>query len=89
MNWNWNQFTDDVRTIVGEPNTGIHTFRLFNIAIIDVVLTIITAIVISYIIKKRIDIVNIFIMLGVLLVLGIVSHRLFNVRTTIDKILFP
>ena len=36
------------KNILGEPNKGIHSYRVFNIAIVDVLMTIITAYVISY-----------------------------------------
>jgi len=67
----------------GKPNTGIHKYRLFDIAILDVLLTII----IGIIIHKFTGYSMIYI-LFVLFLLGIVMHRLFCVRTTIDKILF-
>ena len=34
--------------IFGKPNTGIHTYRFFNIAIVDVMLTILLAWLIKY-----------------------------------------
>lgn len=69
--------------IFGEPEKGIHSYRLFGIAIIDVILTIIGAIIISKIIN-----VNFFLILILLFLLGIILHRLFCVKTTIDKLIF-
>jgi ABC-type spermidine/putrescine transport system permease subunit I len=67
----------------GKPTKGVHSYRLFGLAIVDVLLTIIFGITIAYLFKK--SIANV---LTYLFVLGIVFHRLFCVRTTIDKLLF-
>jgi hypothetical protein len=71
------------KNALGEPGKGIHSYRLFGVAIADVIMTIIAAFLISYFFK--------FSFIKTLLVLfltGIVLHRLFCVRTTIDKLLF-
>ena len=72
------------KDLLGKPGQGIHSYRLFNVAIVDVVMTIIGAFVISYFMKK-----NFWVVLFVLFVLGIILHHIFCVRTTIDKFLFP
>jgi len=69
--------------IFGIPGKGLHKYRIFNIAIIDVVLTIILTIIISYLLK-----INFIITLIILFLVGIIMHRIFCVRTTIDKLLF-
>jgi hypothetical protein len=71
------------KNIFGEPNTGIHSYRLFGFAIVDCILTIIGGILIAYF-------TGIPYWMGVLLffISGIIIHRLFCVRTTIDKLLF-
>ena len=71
------------KDIFGAPNTGIHSYRVFNIAIVDFALTIIAAIIIAYILD-----INILVSIFSLLLLGIVMHRIFCVRTTIDKLIF-
>ena len=71
------------KNILGVPGQGPHSYRIFNIAIVDVVLTIILAYIISYI--YNISFVKTSI---ILFILGILLHRLFCVRTTIDKLLF-
>lgn len=71
------------KNALGKPKEGLHKYRIFNIAIIDLLLTIIVAIIISYIMKM-----NVFIVFIILFLLGIIMHRLFCVRTTIDKLLF-
>lgn len=70
--------------ILGIPGKGIHSYRVFNIAIVDVIMTIIGAIVISYFTKWPF-----LYLLGGLFLSGIILHRLFCVRTTVDKFLFP
>ena len=71
------------RDSLGIPNQGVHSHRLFGVAIVDVVFTIIGAMIISYFSKKSFIFTLIFLFL-----LGIMLHRLFCVRTTIDKLLF-
>ena len=84
-------------TMFGVPNKGIHSYRVFNIAIVDVIATIVLAIFVSVMYKwtngyenrtfMRID-KPFLVTLGLLFLTGIVSHRLFCVRTTVDKLLF-
>ena len=69
--------------ILGKPNEGIHKYRIFNIAIADVIFTIIAASIFSWIFKA-----NFWIVLIILFLLGIILHRIFCVRTTVDKLLF-
>ena len=70
-------------SILGVPGKGIHSYRIFNIAIADVIMTLVAAFIISYLFK------NSFIYSSIILfVLGIILHRLFCVKTTVDKILF-
>ena len=71
------------KDILGIPNQGVHSFRIFNIAIVDVLLTILAAYIISYFLKT-----NFLYTLLFMFILGIISHRIFCVRTTIDKLLF-
>ena len=73
------------KDIFGAPNTGIHKqFRLFDIAMFDVASVFIGGIVLGYYMKWNIPIT----ILGFFL-LGIILHRAFCVRTTVDKWLFP
>ena len=69
--------------IFGKPNQGLHSYRLFGLAIVDVIMTIVGAYVISYVFR-----VSFVITLCIVFILGILLHRYFNVRTTIDKMLF-
>lgn len=72
------------KDVFGKPKQGVHSFRIFDVAVIDVVFTIIGGVLIA----KWLN-VAIWKPILALFVIGIVSHRLFCVRTTIDKILFP
>jgi hypothetical protein len=72
------------KNLLGIPNKGIHSYRFLGLAIADVIMTIIAAILISYFFKISFVYTSIS-----LFVLGIILHRLFCVRTTVDKLLFP
>ena len=78
---------------LAEANKGVHSIRIFNIAVVDVLLTIILALIFSmffkYVIKLEATFLKIFIInLVSLFILGIILHKIFCVRTTIDKLLF-
>lgn len=72
------------KNALGEPGKGIHSYRFFDVAIMDVIMTLIGAAIISYFSGYSFLYVAIF-----LFILGIILHRLFCVRTTVDKVLFP
>ena len=80
------------KNIFGEPNTGLHSYRIFNIAIFDVLSTVLVGVIFHQIIivewLKKNDTIKLWMVLVVLFVIGIILHRLFCVRTTIDKLLF-
>ena len=71
------------KNALGVPGKGIHSYRFLNLAIMDVLMTILAAFIISYFFK-----VSFACICAVLFILGIILHRLFCVRTTIDKLLF-
>jgi hypothetical protein len=72
------------KNLFGELNTGIHKYKLFGVSVPDVLITILIAYGISSIFKTPF-----LITLGLLFIIGIIVHRLFCVRTTVDKLLFP
>jgi hypothetical protein len=72
------------KDLIGKPGTGIHSIRFMGVAIMDVIITLIGCIIISYYTKYSLLWVCI-IVFG----LGILSHRLFCVRSAVDKMLFP
>jgi hypothetical protein len=71
------------KDIFGAPNTGLHSYRIFNIAVIDLAFTVLAAYLISKYSKQSFSCV-----LLVLFLSGIVLHRLFGVDTTVDRLLF-
>ena len=76
---------DKIKKAFGEPDEGIHSYRIFNIAYLDVLITIITAFFIQKLFfpkTKYIKVLFFFFLSGIFL------HRLFDVRTTVDKFLF-
>jgi hypothetical protein len=71
------------KDIFGKPNTGAHKYRFLGIAIVDVLATILVALIFTYFTK-----LPFWSSLGGFFIVGIIAHRLFCVRTTVDKILF-
>jgi len=73
------------RDVLGKAGEGIHSYRLFGVAIADVLMTIVAAALIwRFLFPKT----HFLIVLAVLFILGVLLHRLFCVRTTIDKLIF-
>jgi len=72
------------KNIFGEPGKGLHSYRFMGFAIFDVLATLLGAILISYYTK-----ISAYYVIPAIFLLGIVVHRMFCVRTTLDKILFP
>jgi uncharacterized oligopeptide transporter (OPT) family protein len=70
------------KNALGIPGKGLHT-HVFGVAIMDVIMTIIGAGLLSYFFKW-----NFLLVVVLLFAIGIVLHRLFCVTTTIDKALF-
>jgi hypothetical protein len=71
------------KNLFGEPGKGLHKYRILDIAVVDLALTIVSAYLIAKYFKQDFKII-----LFILILSGIILHRLFCVRTTIDKILF-
>ena len=63
---------------------GIHSYRIMDIAVVDVIMTILLAIVINYVFPKY----SFKSTVSTLFITGIIMHRLFCVRTKVDKLLF-
>jgi hypothetical protein len=72
------------KDLIGKPGTGIHSIRFMSVSVIDVIVTFIVCILISYYTKYSLLWISI-----IVFSLGIIAHRLFCVRSTIDKLLFP
>jgi hypothetical protein len=71
------------KNILGKPNTGIHSYKFYGISMGDVGLTILGAALISWLSN-----LNFFLILIILFLSGIILHRIFCVRTTVDKLIF-
>lgn len=71
------------KDIFGKPNEGVHMYRLYDIAIVDAIFTILGGIIIAYMFSF--DYVQTIVLL---FILGIIMHRMFCVDTTINKFIF-
>ena len=71
------------KDILGKPNTGVHSVRLFDISVVDVLLTVLLGYGVHLLTKA-----NLYFLIVVMFVLGIVVHRIFCVKTKVDRILF-
>jgi hypothetical protein len=67
---------------LGIPSEGVHK-HYFGVAMFDVIGTIVIGVILSFLFKW-----NTILTITVLFILGVILHRLFCVRTTVDKILF-
>ena len=72
----------DYKNSLGIPGQGVH-FHVFGVAIMDCIMTIIGGALLAYSFKW-----NYFWTIFILFILGILLHRLFCVKTTLDKALF-
>jgi hypothetical protein len=72
------------RDIFGKVGEGAHSVRFAGIAIVDLLLTILASGLLSWIFNW-----NFWVTLLISILLGIILHRMFCVRTTIDKLIFP
>jgi len=72
------------KDMFGKVNEGIHNYKILNIAVIDVLSTFLGA----YMIHMFLPHYKFIYILVALFITGIILHRIFCVRTTIDKILF-
>lgn len=72
------------KNLLGEPNTKLRKFRIFDISVIDVLVVLVVCYFISFYTK-----IPLWITLVVVFILGIIIHRAFCVRTRVDRWLFP
>jgi hypothetical protein len=73
------------KNVFGKPNTGIHRFRIFGLAAVDIILTLLLAYILQLIFYPETHYLKI---LAYCFLLGIIIHRAFCVHTPIDKFLF-
>lgn len=73
--------------ILGVPGKGLHSYRIFDFAIVDIILTFVFAYLLYYCLWDNYD-YGYWVYLVLLFIVGIVLHRVFCVRTTVDIMLF-
>ncbi len=76
----------EYRYMFGKEGEGVHSYRLFDIAIIDVAFTIIGAGLMSYIFN--LNVLDFVLITLTLFIAGIIFHYLFGVETTINKTIY-
>ena len=69
---------------LGKVGEGIHSYRVFDVAIVDVIFTVIGAAIIHYFMPQY----RFIVILTALFAAGVILHHIFCVRTTVDKWLF-
>lgn len=72
------------KNMFGEPNVGLRKYRIFDIAILDTVVTVLIVYMICWFTKWPF-----WPTLAFVLVLGVFVHKLFCVQTGVAKKLFP
>lgn len=73
----------EYKNLLGEPGKGVHS-HFMGFAWRDTLMTIIGGLIIALVFKF-----NVLYTIIAVFIIGILFHRLFCVRTTVDKILFP
>lgn len=73
----------EYKNLLGEPNKGIHAYRIANIAVVDLALTVLAAGVISR--SMNLSSKGFIFALIILLILGIITHFIFCVDTAVNK----
>lgn len=68
--------------LLGEPNTGVHSIRIFGFALVDTLLTVIASFVIAKVYK-----INFWYSLLGLFILGEILHYLFGTNTAFLKMI--
>lgn len=81
------------RDVLGRPGEGVHRARVFSMAAADILMTLIAAFLFSFCFFPIHQWRNFFVMFILLSIFlfsaGIILHRAFCVRTTVDRWLFP
>ena len=76
------------KNIFGKPNEGFHSIRIFNIAILDVIGTLLFALLFSFIIYKNLFFRNVLNVFLILFIIAEIFHYIFGVQTTVIKYFF-
>lgn len=70
--------------IFGRPYEGIHSYRILGLAIVDVVLTILSAAILSYFWPT----IGFLYALVILFLLGVIIHKVLCVDTALNQFIF-
>ena len=70
------------KDVFGEPRKGVHAIRVVDFAAVDIILTILAAAIIS----KTFNI-NFLITLIILIIIAIITHKVFCVDTKLNQLL--
>ncbi|NBO98854.1 MAG: hypothetical protein EBU90_01830 [Proteobacteria bacterium] len=77
------------RDLFGKPGQGVHSHRFMGVAIVDMLLTVIVAKIVSFYVSKKYSIKMSFVKtLAAFLFAGVLVHRLFCVNTTVNVAIF-
>lgn len=71
------------KNLFGKVGEGIHSYRVGGFAIMDVIQTILLGFFLAWLTKY-----SVYYTIPGAFLLGILVHRLFCVRTTVDKLIF-
>lgn len=69
--------------IFGEPGTGVHKTRVLGVAAVDLGLTVVLAVIFAWLLKM-----NVIFVFIVLMLLSLIVHRIFCVKTTLTVKVF-
>jgi len=72
------------KNLLGKVGEGVHSYRIANLAVVDILLTILLA----FLIYLMFPMYGFGYSLLAVFLLGIILHRIFCVKTTIDKWIF-
>lgn len=67
----------------GAPRTGVHSFRIFDFAVVDIIASLLLAALISYITTM-----SFWVSIPLVIVLGIITHRALGIDTKLNMMLF-
>jgi hypothetical protein len=72
------------KNLLGKVGEGVHSYRIANLAVVDILLTILLA----FFIHLMFPMYGFGYILLAVFLLGIILHHIFCVKTTIDKLIF-
>ena len=78
----------EYRDMFGAPGTGVHRFRFLDVAIVDVLAVLLMAWIVCKYVLLRFTVSTYCCVAGAMFLTGVIAHRIFCVRTTVDKFLF-